>query len=118
MVDLDFIIVNWNTRQLLLDCLHSIHSTVTDISYQIYVVDNGSIDDSVKAVREQFPQVIVIENQENKGFAAAVNQALEKNAATYSVLINTDTLLHKNAIRVMYSFINQRKDVGIVGAQL
>ena len=118
MVDLDFIIVNWNTRQLLLDCLHSIHSTVTDISYQIYVVDNGSIDDSVKAVREQFPRVIVIENQENKGFAAAVNQALGKNAATYSVLINTDTLLHKNAIRVMYSFMNQRKDVGIAGAQL
>ncbi len=118
MVDLDFIIVNWNTRQLLLDCLHSIHSTVTDISYQIYVVDNGSIDDSVKAVREQFPQVIVVENQENKGFAAAVNQALGKNAATYSVLINTDTLLHKNAIRVMYSFMNQRKDVGIAGAQL
>ena len=118
MVDLDFIIVNWNTKQLLLDCLHSIHSTVTDISYQIYVVDNGSIDDSVKAVREQFPRVIVIENQENKGFAAAVNQALGKNAATYSVLINTDTLLHKNAIRVMYSFMNQRKDVGIAGAQL
>lgn len=118
MIDLRFIIVNWNTRQLLIDGIDSIYKTVKYINYQICVVDNGSRDDSVKAVREQFPQVIVIENQENKGFAAAVNQALGKNAATYSVLINTDTLLHKNAIRVMYSFMEQHKDVGIVGAQL
>ena len=118
MIDLCFIIVNWNTRQLLLNCIDSINTTVIGIHYQIYVVDNGSVDDSVKAVREQFPQVIVIENQENKGFAAAVNQALGKNAATYSVLINTDTLLHKNAIRAMHSFMEQHKDVGIVGSQL
>ena len=76
MIDLCFIIVNWNTRQLLLDCINSIGTTVTNLSYQIHVVDNGSKDDSVKAVRERFPQVIVIENQENKGFAAAVNQGL------------------------------------------
>ncbi|MBI5677739.1 MAG: glycosyltransferase, partial [Planctomycetes bacterium] len=73
--DLCFIIVNWNTRQLLLNCIDSINTTVIGIHYQIYVIDNGSLDDSVKAVRERFPQVIVIENQENKGFAAAVNQA-------------------------------------------
>ncbi|HHT9116678.1 MAG: glycosyltransferase [Planctomycetes bacterium] len=118
MIDLRFIIVNWNTRQLLIDCIDSIYKTVKYINYQICVVDNGSRDDSIAAVREQFPHVIVIENQENKGFAAAVNQALGKNAATYSVLINTDTLLHKNAIHVMYSFMEQHKDVGIVGAQL
>ena len=118
MVDLCFIIVNWNTRQLLLDCIDSIYTTVIGFNYQIYVVDNGSVDDSVKAVRERFPQVIVIENQENKGFAVAVNQALGKDATTYSVLINTDTLLHKNAIRVMHSFMEQHKDVGIVGSQL
>ena len=118
MIDMRFIIVNWNTRQLLIDCIDSIYKTVKYINYQICVVDNGSRDDSIAAVREQFPQVIVIENQENKGFAAAVNQALGKNAAIHSVLINTDTLLHKNAIRVMYSFMEQHKDAGIAGAQL
>ena len=110
MIDLCFIIVNWNTRQLLVDCIDSINTTVIGSNYQIYVVDNGSMDDSVKAIRERFPQVIVIENLENRGFAAAVNQALEKHTAMYCVLINTDTILHKNAIRAMYSFMEQHKD--------
>ncbi|TVM03259.1 MAG: glycosyltransferase family 2 protein [Candidatus Brocadia sp. WS118] len=120
MIALNFIIVNWNTRQLLLDCIRSIYATVIDLNYQIYVVDNGSQDDSVKAVREQFPQVLVIENRENRGFAAAVNQALENNITTcrYSILLNTDTLLEKDAISVMYSFMEQHKDAGIAGAQL
>lgn len=116
--DLRFIIVNWNTRQLLLDCIDSIHATVTGFNYQICVVDNGSADDSVKAVRERFPQVIIIENQENRGFAAAVNQALREDDATYSILINTDTVLRKDAIRAMHSFMEQRKNTGIAGAQL
>lgn len=118
--DLNFIIVNWNTRELLLDCIRSIYTTVTGISYHISVVDNGSGDDSIKAVHEQFPQVFVIENLENRGFAAAVNQALEKNItnSTYSVLLNTDTLLQNDAIPVLYSFMERHKDTGIVGAQL
>lgn len=120
MIALNFVIVNWNTRQLLIDCISSIYSTVTDISYHIHVVDNGSVDGSVKAVHNQFPWVLVTENQENRGFAAAVNQALEKNIATYtySVLLNTDTLLQKGAIQTMYSFMEQHKEAGIVGAQL
>lgn len=120
MMVLSFIIINWNTRQLLLDCIRSIYATVTDLTYQIYVVDNGSQDDSVKVVREQFPQVLVIENRENRGFAAAVNQALENTIATYrySILLNTDTLLQKDAISVMYSFMEHHKDAGIIGVQL
>src|SRR3990172_4199243 len=118
MVDLHFILVNWNTKQLLLNCINSIYATVADFKYQITVVDNGSVDDSVRAVHERFPQVVVIENVENRGFAAAVNQALEKNIVTYRVLLNTDTLLYKDAINLMYSFMEEHKDVGIVGAQL
>lgn len=120
MIALNFIIVNWNTRDLLIHCIDSIYTTVTGLSYRISVVDNGSGDDSVKALHNQFPQIFVIENRENRGFAAAVNQALEKNVAryTYSVLLNTDTLLQKGAIQAMYSFMEQHKDTGIVGAQL
>lgn len=118
MVNLRFIIVNWNTRELLIDCIDSIYKTVKDLSYQIYVIDNGSWDDSVMVVRKQFPQVVIIENQENRGFAAAVNQALEGCSADYSVLLNTDTILQKDAIHIMYSFLEQHKDAGIAGAQL
>ncbi len=118
MVDLRFIIVNWNTRELLIGCIDSVYKTVKGLSYQICVVDNGSRDGSVTAVCKRFPQVIVIENQENRGFAAAVNQALEGNSADYSVLLNTDTILQEDAIHVMYSFLEQHKDAGIAGAQL
>src|SRR3972149_2610154 len=118
MFDLNFIIVNWNTRQLLIDCINSIYTTVTNLSYQINVVDNGSTDDSVRAVRERFTEVLITENPENRGFAAAVNQALDEDIAKYSVLLNTDTILQKDAIRILYSFLEQHKDVGIAGAQL
>lgn len=116
--DLCFIIVNWNTRKLLIDCIDSIYSTVRNHSYDIYVVDNGSSDGSTRAVQESFPRVLIVENKENRGFAAAVNQALGKNTAIYSVLLNTDTVLQKNAIHILFSFLEQHKDAGIVGAQL
>lgn len=118
MTDLSFIIVNWNTRHLLIDCINSIYSTVRKLNYLIYVVDNGSRDDSVKAVREHFPGVIIIENQENRGFAAAVNQALKKIDTRYAILLNTDTILHEDAINLLYSFMEGHKEAGIVGAQL
>ncbi len=118
MDDLHFIIINWNTRRLLIDCIRSIYTTVNSLSFQIHVVDNGSADDSVKAIRGEFPSVHIIENHENRGFAAAVNQALDENTATYSVLMNTDALLHKDAVHLLYSFMEQNKDAGITGAQL
>ena len=118
MFDLSFIIVNWNTKQLLIDCIASIYATVTNLSYQIHVVDNGSKDGSVKAVHDRFPEVLVTENSENRGFAAAVNQAINADTAKYSVLLNTDTILQKNAIHILHSFLEQHKDIGLAGAQL
>ncbi len=118
MFDLNFVIVNWNTKQLLIDCIASIYATVTNLSYQMHVVDNGSKDGSVKAVHERFPEVLVIENSENRGFAAAVNQAINEDTAKYSVLLNTDTILQKNAIHILHSFLEQHKDIGLAGAQL
>ncbi len=116
--DLSFIIVNWNTRQLLIDCIHSISSTVAGLTYRIWVVDNGSVDGSVHAVRERFPHVAVIENGENLGFAAAVNRALGNNGADYSILLNTDAVLLEGAISTLHTFMEQHRDVGIAGAQL
>ena len=116
--DLSFIIVNWNTRQLLIDCIHAISTTVPGLTYQIWVVDNGSVDGSIQAVRERFPRVAIIENGENRGFAAAVNQALGNDESVYSVLLNTDAVLLKDAISILHAFMEQHKDVGIAGAQL
>lgn len=118
MIDLTFIIVNWNTRYLLTNCINSIYSTVAGFHYQIYMIDNGSNDDSVSVVRNQFSDVKIIENSENKGFAAAVNQALGENLARYTVLLNTDSVLQKGAIHTLYTFMEQHGDSGMVGAQL
>ena len=117
-LDLSIIIVNWNTRQLLLDCLGSVYNTVSRADYEIVVVDNGSTDNSVEAVRRNFPEVKVIANVVNRGFAAANNMALKQMKARYAVLLNSDTVLKKDALEKMLGFMDQHPEIGICGPQL
>src|SRR5512147_1338641 len=97
-VDLSIVIVNWNTKQLLLDCLSSIYRTVRRPSFEIFVVDNGSSDGSVEAVSRAHPAVRVIANAANLGFAQANNLALRKMAGRYAVLLNSDAVLKERAL--------------------
>ncbi len=98
-MDISFIIVNWNTSNLLLDCLHSIRNTVSECTYEIVVVDNGSCDGSVQAVKQQFSSpVTLIENPDNRGFARANNQALGIARGRFIILLNTDTIVQAGAI--------------------
>jgi len=73
-MDITVIIVNWNTKHLLSDCLTSVCKTLADLSYEIIVVDNASVDGSVDMLQKQYPQIRVIANSENRGFGAANNQ--------------------------------------------
>ena len=70
-MDVSIVVVNWNTKELLLDCLRSIDDTALDLNIEVIVVDNGSLDGSSKAAKENFPQIKLIENTDNKGFAKA-----------------------------------------------
>ena len=99
MVNISFIIVNWNTRDILLNCLDSIYKTVRDIGLEIYVVDNNSSDGSCEAVKKQYPYVKLIENMTNTGFGHANNQAIKIMQGRYAVLINTDAVLKEGAIK-------------------
>jgi GT2 family glycosyltransferase len=117
-VDLSFIIINWNTRQLLLDCIGSVYATVHRASFELFVVDNGSTDGSVEAVQRQFPGVQVIANTRNLGFAAANNMALRRMRGTYAVLLNSDTLLKEGALDRMFAFMEARPEAGMCGPQL
>lgn len=114
--DLSIIIVNWNTRQLLLDCLRSLEAS--QLWVEVIVVDNASSDDSAMAVRAAFPNVRVIENTTNRGFAAANNQAIAQSRGRYVLLLNSDTVVLPHALDRMVAFADAHPTVGVVGAQL
>lgn len=117
-MDISVIIVNWNTRDLLLSCIHSVYETVRDISFEIWVVDNGSTDGSQEAVKAAFPQVQLIENTQNKGFAAANNQALRIMNGRFALLLNSDAALTDRAAEKLFSFLESTPIAGMACGQL
>jgi GT2 family glycosyltransferase len=117
-MDLSIIIVNWNTRNLLLQCLNSIYRTVKTIEMEVWVVDNGSKDGSVAAAVERFPETKFIQNKVNFGFARANNQVLNTAAGGYLLLLNPDTQVSKGAVEKLISFMDGHPEVGVAGAQL
>lgn len=117
-VDLSIVIVNWNTRQLLLDCLASVYGTIKEISFEVWVVDNASKDGSVQALTKLYPLVKIIENKRNLGFAAANNKALCQINGKYALLLNTDTILTQCAIEKIHSFMEKTPEAGMACGQL
>ena len=89
-IDLSLIIVNYNVRGFLEALLRSVTSSMDDLKVEVIVVDNHSSDGSVEMVRRQYPDVLVIENKDNPGFATANNQALQKYQGRYACLVNPD----------------------------
>lgn len=116
--DISIIIVNWNTKDLLLDCLSSVFDTVRKSSRETIVVDNGSTDGSAAAVARHYNQVRVIINASNQGFARANNLALRQMRGRYALLLNSDTVLTNGAVDTMREFLDHHPDVGICGPQL
>ncbi len=114
MVDLSIVIVSWNVRDLLRQCLRSI----SPFSSETIVVDNGSTDGSVEMVRAEFPGVRVIANTDNRGFPAANNQGIAVAQGRYVLLLNPDTELVGDALATMVAFADAHLDVGLVGPQL
>lgn len=116
-MDLTIIIVNWNTRDMLKDCLHSIMQTKGNIEIQIIVVDNASSDGSREMVSSAFPEVTLINSGDNIGFAKANNLAIPHTTAPYILFLNPDTLLINNALKKMVNFLNSNPSVGALGCK-
>jgi len=112
------IIVNWNTRDLLLQCLRSINENAGDVAHEVIVFDNGSSDGSADAVRQQFPNVKVIASEENIGFAAGNNRAAAEAKGEFLLFLNPDTLVMSGAINQMRSFLESNARAGAVGCRL
>jgi GT2 family glycosyltransferase len=117
-LDISVIVVSFNTRDLVLDCLGSVYETIKDISFEVWLVDNHSTDGTVEAARNAYPDVAIIENQENRGFAAANNQALRQMNGRYALLLNSDTVLTSGATRALYEFMEYTCEAGMACGQL
>jgi GT2 family glycosyltransferase len=117
-MDISIIIVNWNTRDLLRNCLESIYQTIRDLEYEIIVVDNASQDGSLAMLQESYPQVHVMQNTDNRGFGAANNQAMRVMSGKYALLLNSDTVLKDNAVRELFVFMEAHPDTAMACGQL
>jgi len=91
-MDVSIILVSYNTKDLTRDCIKSIYEKTQDVSYDIFVVDNASSDGSQQMIKEEFPDVKLIESLENLGFGRANNIAIKQSDAKYCFLLNTDTV--------------------------
>lgn len=118
LVDASIIIVNYNTRQLTLNCLESVFASITSYSYEIIVVDNASRDDSVQTIKEAYPQVQLIVNSENSGFAKANNQAMKAAKGRYILLLNSDTIVKQDTLHTMIYFMDRHPEMGASGCKV
>lgn len=118
-MDLSIIIPNYNTSDLVIECVHSIIKSEPKVSYEIIVVDNGSIDDSVEKLKKEFGnKVTIVANKTNKGFSKACNQGISRATGKYKLLLNSDTLVLPNSLDSLVKFASATKNLGVVGSQL
>jgi N-acetylglucosaminyl-diphospho-decaprenol L-rhamnosyltransferase len=117
-MDLSIIIVSWNTSKLLSQCLESIYRSELRSTFEIIVVDNGSTDDSISILNTNFPDVNVILNDRNLGFAKANNQGLAMAKGRYILLLNSDTIVLPGAFDEMIRVADLNPQTGVIGPKL
>ncbi|MCL4706840.1 glycosyltransferase family 2 protein [bacterium] len=117
-IDVTIIIVSFNTKALLLDCLRSLYQWKSRLSCEIIVVDNASRDETPEAVTRNFPGVIVVRNVHNVGFAGANNQGIAIARGKYLLLLNPDTLFVEDAITPLFDFMESHPRTGIAGCKI
>jgi GT2 family glycosyltransferase len=117
-MQLSVIVVNYNVRYFLEQALYSIRRACEGIEAEIFVVDNHSADGSCEMVRHRFPEVILIDNNENFGFSKANNQAVRLAKGKYVLLINPDTVVEEDCFKKVIDFMEETPDAGAVGVKM
>ena len=115
---LSCIIVNWNTKELLLQCIDSIECAFTSVSHEIIVVDNASGDGSLDALRAAHPGIVRIENECNKGFAGGVNQGMGIGRGKYFLILNPDIIVGAGSISKLIAVLDDDARIGIASPKL
>ncbi len=117
-MDVSIVIVNYNTKALVIDCINSIVQKTKDIDYEIIVVDNNSSDGSSEELKNKFSDVKIIENKENIGFGLANNKGFEIAKGKYLFCLNPDTILINNAVKILFDFMERNEDCAAAGGNL
>lgn len=113
-MDVSIIIVNYNTLELTRNCLKSVFEKTKGIDFEVYVVDNASTDGSCHMIENEFPQVKIIRNKDNVGFGKANNIAMRKSEAKYVFLLNSDTILLNNAVKIFFDYMEKEENKKVV----
>jgi len=119
-MDVSIVLVSYNTKDLTKDCIKSIYNKTQDLNFDIWVIDNNSSDGSAQMIREEFPQIKLIESKENLGFGRANNAAIRQINSQYVFLLNTDTVLINNAAKILIDYMEkpENANIGCCGGQL
>jgi len=119
-MDVSVILVSYNTRELTRNCLKSLYENTHGLGFDVWLIDNASTDGSADMVKEEFPQVKLIESKENLGFGRANNVVINQADSKYVFLLNTDTLLLNNAVKILFDVMErpENEDVAVCGGQL
>ena len=117
-IDLSISIVTYNSADMICQCLESVFGHDHAFSFEVFVVDNNSKDSTVQNIQKRFPQVCLIQNKKNWGFARATNQAIEKSQSRYMLLLNPDIVVQKDSIEAMLTYMDANPNVGVTGSRL
>lgn len=120
-MDVSIIIVNYNTRELTIQCLRSIYEQTTGLEFEVIVVDNASTDNSCTSIKTNFPNVFLIESDENLGFGKANNLGANIAKGKYLFFLNSDTILLNNSIYILFQFneiYGNKLNIGVSGGIL
>ena len=113
MKKLTVVIVNYNVKHYVEQCLHSVERAIEGLDAEVVVVDNHSHDDSVTYLQERFPWVNIIANNHNSGFSRANNMAIRQTQGEYVLLLNPDTIVGENVLRECITFMDDHPDAGV-----
>ncbi|WP_318519184.1 glycosyltransferase family 2 protein [Photobacterium leiognathi] len=118
MVKVSVIFVSYNTSELTINAIKSVYEKTKDIKYEIILVDNNSHDNTILRVKEEFPNVVIYENERNDGFGAANNIGVDLAKGEYVFLLNTDTILCNNVIKILSDYLDENHDIVACGGNL
>jgi GT2 family glycosyltransferase len=115
---LSIVIICWNDLRVIRDCLRSIYGGAHATDFEVIVSDNGSVDESIEFIRKHYPQVRIVENVQNLGFARGNNAGIRASRGEYVLILNPDTIIHEGALDKLVEFADRHSDAGAFGCRV